>query len=283
MSSAETRTAAVEGHAPERHVLELDGLCCGYGSRVVVSGLNARFESGQTLCLLGPNGVGKTTLFKTLLGFLPPMGGRVLCDGEDMSTWQRKRFGTMFGYIPQKHVAAFDFTVFEMVLMGRTPNLQGITGHVTAEDNEIAESALAQLGIGHLRDRECSQLSGGEMQMVLIARAIAQQPAFLVMDEPTSALDLSNQVRVLERVRTLGEQGFGVIMTTHDPNQAFLLDGEVLCMGLDGRYVRGLSCEVLTSEAIAGLYGVSVGLAQVESPHGTKRTACAPFLGEDVA
>ena len=262
------------------HILELHDLSCGYGAHAVLEHVSARFESGQTLCLLGPNGVGKTTLFKTLLGFLKPLAGTLTCDGEDMAGWSRRRFGTMFGYIPQTHVAAFDFTVFEMVLMGRTPSLQGVSNRVTHTDREIAESAIDELGIGHLRDRDCSQLSGGELQMVLIARAIAQQPAFLVMDEPTSALDLGNQVRVLERVKSLSERGFGVIMTTHDPNQAFMLDGEVLCIAPGERYVRGMSRDVLTCDALEGLYGVPVGLAQVESPRGTARTACAPFFRE---
>lgn len=267
--------------AAEGHVLELRGLSCGYGAHAVLTGLDARFASGQTLCLLGPNGSGKTTLFKTILGFLKPLAGSVTCDGEDMAGWSRRRYGAMFGYIPQVHESAFDFTAGQMVLMGRTPSLRGVSGRITAEDRAIAAAAMDELGIGHLRNRECSQLSGGEFQLVLIARAIAQQPAFLIMDEPTSALDLGNQVRVLERVRQLSRGGYGVIMTTHDPNQAFMLDGEVLCVAGGSRNLRGASREVLTSQAIQDLYGVPVGLAQVRTPYGSSRTTCTPFLGEE--
>lgn len=262
----------------QRHVLQARGLACGYGSRAVLQGLDLTFESGQTLCLLGPNGVGKTTLFKTLLGFLKPLAGTLTCDGEDITRWSRRRYGTMFGYIPQTHASAFNFTVSEMVLLGRTPALSGVSQHVTADDRRLAQEAMEALGIAHLAERDCSQLSGGEMQMVLCARALAQQPAFLVMDEPTSSLDLGNQVRVLEQVSALGERGLGVIMTTHDPNQAFLLDGEVLCVLPGAGFLGGSVREVLTRDTLSSLYGVPVGISETVSPGGVSYNSCVPFL-----
>ncbi|MDR2109259.1 MAG: ABC transporter ATP-binding protein [Coriobacteriales bacterium] len=261
--------------------LRIDALSCGYATRPVLSGVSLELAGGETLCLLGPNGAGKTTLFKTMLGLLRPLAGKMSVDGEDTASWGRRRFARTFAYIPQEHAPAFPFTVLEVVLMGRTPHL-GALGSVGRTDERIAREVLASLGIEGLAGRDYTQLSGGERQMVLIARALAQQPAFLVMDEPTASLDFGNQARVLSRIRTLarGSSGepLGVIMTTHDPNQAFLLGHRVACIGRDGSFVQGEACEVLTPELLQNLYGVEVGFAELSTADGQSLSLCTPLL-----
>jgi iron complex transport system ATP-binding protein len=264
--------------------LRVDNLSCGYGARTVLHELSFTLETGETLCLLGPNGAGKTTLFKTMLGLLRPLGGRLLCDGEDTAGWGRRRFAQSIAYIPQDHAPAFPFSAFEVVLQGRTPRL-GALSSLGRHDEEMAREVMASLGIAALAERDYTQLSGGECQMVLIARALTQEPAFLVMDEPTASLDFGNQARVLGRIRSLArgegrdgcgsesdnsaderDGGLGVIMTTHDPNQAFLLGGKVACMGRDGSFEMGEAATTITPALLRRLYGVEVEQAPLMVP-----------------
>ena len=190
--------------------LELCGVDCGYRDRTVLRGLSFTVSSSEIVCLLGPNGVGKTTLFKTVLGFLKLQGGKILADGEDVRTWSRKKYARTIGYVPQSHTPPFPFTVFDVVAMGRTAYLDAFASP-SQKDLDIAEEALEALEITHLRDRIYTEISGGERQMVLIARALAQQPRLLVMDEPTSNLDFGNQMRVLAQIKRLAEKGMAAI------------------------------------------------------------------------
>ncbi|MDR1082768.1 MAG: ABC transporter ATP-binding protein [Coriobacteriales bacterium] len=262
--------------------LRVEDYCCGYGKRSVVAGIDFELSSGQTLCLLGPNGAGKTTLFKTMLGLLAPLGGRMAYDGEDTSGWGRRRFAQAFAYIPQDHSPAFPFSALEVVLMGRTPQM-GTLQSPTKRDEDAAMQVMVSLGVEELATRDYTQLSGGERQMVLIARALAQEPAFLVMDEPTASLDFGNQARVLSLIRSLAATttaSLGIIMTTHDPNQAFLLGGRVACMGRDGSFVLGDAREIITPELLNSLYGTEVAFATATTSAGTAIPLCAPLLGD---
>ncbi len=262
--------------AGNKHVIKIDSLSCGYCEREVLHDISFEMQTGEALCLLGPNGVGKSTLFKTILGFIKPIAGRICFDGQDMSSWHRKQYGQTIGYIPQSHSPSFAFTVFEVVLMGRTPFLNGISS-AKKHDEEIAHNALEQLGIDHLADRNYVELSGGERQMVLVARALAQQPTFLMMDEPTASLDMGNQSRVLERIYYLASAGYGVVMTTHDPNQAFLLDSKVICVSNKSEIVCGRANEVLTQECLKNLYGTDICLGDF-SCEGQEFKACVPYV-----
>lgn len=238
-------------------VLEVSGLVCGYGSRAVLKDVSFSLAAGQALCLLGPNGVGKTTLFKTLLGFVKPLAGDVAIEGRDTRDWTRRDFAREVAYIPQLHTPSFSFSVHDVVLMGRTPHLSGLSSP-SESDERLAQQAIERMGIGHLAQRDYASLSGGERQMVLIARALAQQPRILVMDEPCASLDFGNQARLLEQILELAAQGIAVVMTTHDPNHAFLLDGDVLCLGRGGVAASGRARSVLTADMMSALYGVPV-------------------------
>lgn len=274
-------------------VLSVRDLSCGYGSHAVLEHVDFDVRSGQVLVLLGPNGVGKTTLFKTALGFLRPLAGSVAIQGRDTSTWTRREFAQAVAYIPQIHTPSFSFSVRDVVLMGRTPHLSTLAAP-SDRDEKIADGALVCMGIDHLAQRDYASLSGGERQMVLIARALAQEPRILVMDEPCASLDFGNQARLLEQLIALSVQGIAIIMTSHDPNHAFLLDGDVLCVGRDGACAQGPARTVLTARCMRELYGVRVAVGEVhEEDEGdnegeketsiarrTSATACVPLVGK---
>ena len=255
-------------------MLAVEDLAFGYGARIVGSGVSFTLEAGECLCLLGPNGSGKTTLFKTLLGLLPAKGGRIALDGADMTRMSRKALARTIAYVPQAHAAFFPFSVREVVLMGRASRLP-VFASPGAQDRAAADAALAQLGIGHLAERIYTEISGGERQLALIARALAGEPRLLVMDEPTASLDFGNQVRVLSQVRRLIERGIAVILSTHDPAHATLCATRVAALH-DGRLAAlGPPAETVTPETLRLLYGVEV--AVVPLPGG--QAACSPILG----
>ena len=260
------------------NVLEVRGLSVGYGGEPVLEDVSFTLEEGHVLVLLGPNGVGKTTLFKTMLGFLPCLAGTVLLDGEDTRTWTRRRFAQAVAYVPQAHDAAFGFAVRDMVLMGRTPDLDGMRAP-RGEDERIADAVIEQLGLASLAGRDCRTLSGGELQMVLVARALAQRPRLLVMDEPCASLDLGNQTLLLSRIAQLAADGLSVIVTSHDPNHAFLLDADVTCIARDKTVRSGRAAEMLTPGLLSMLYDTQVGVGAIAGGDGRVVRACAPVLG----
>lgn len=257
--------------------LEIKHASCGYGQKLVVEDLSIKLESGEILCLLGPNGVGKTTLFKTILGFLKLKGGQILLDGENVQGWSRRRLAKAMGYVPQAHTPPFPFKVIDVVVMGRTAHL-GLIGSPSRVDLAIAEEALEILNVSFLKDRIYTEISGGERQMVLIARALAQQPKILVMDEPTSNLDFGNQIRVLEQINRLSRRGLGVIMTSHFPDHAFLCSTRVALMQRNNVFTIGSADEVITEENLKAAYGIAVKIINTVNETGEQIKACIPLL-----
>lgn len=243
--------------------LKADNICCGYGKKTVLNDVSFELLPGKVCCLLGPNGVGKTTLFKTILGFLPRLGGHFYLGDKDIDDCSRKDIAKTIAYVPQAHVPAFPFTVEDVVTMGRTAWFKN-TRTPGKEDIGIAVNILESLSIGHLRDRIYTQLSGGERQMVLVARALAQQPEFLVMDEPASNLDFGNQMRVLRQVMELKSRGIGIIMASHHPDHAFMCDSEVILVSSDGSVSAGHCDEMLTEESLSRAYSIPVRILKEE-------------------
>jgi len=242
--------------------LAVENLAFGYPGKPVGRDASFMLAAGEILCLLGPNGSGKTTLFKTLLGLLAPQAGRICLDGEDIRAWRRRRIAQSVGYVPQAHTAYFPFTVIEAVAMGRTPHL-GLFATASDADIAVAERALATLNIAHLRDAIYTRISGGERQLVLIARALAQEPRMLVMDEPTASLDFGNQMLVLDHIRKLAARGIGVVLSTHDPDAAFACADRVALLH-QGRLIRiGPPYEAITAETLKLLYGVDVDVVEL--------------------
>lgn len=262
--------------------LEATGLAIGYGREIVGRDIAASVEPGRVLCLLGPNGCGKTTLFKTLLGLIPALAGSVRIGGDPLSDLSRAQIARRIAFVPQAHTSYFPFEALEIVTMGRTAQL-GIFANPGKRDREIALRALERLGIADLAARDYSRLSGGQRQLVLIARALAQQTPLIVLDEPTANLDFGNQALVLREIAKLaagadtGAGECGIVFSTHDPDQVFDLGADVMLMK-DGRIVaEGAAGRVLTGEALSAVYGVAVA---VETTSGGRRV-CSPSLRTD--
>ncbi|WP_353236465.1 ABC transporter ATP-binding protein [Diaphorobacter ruginosibacter] len=238
------------------NIIEARALTIGHGRKTVASTLAFDVAAGEVLCLLGPNGCGKTTLFKTLLGLLPPLAGEVRVLGETISGWSRMAFARRVGYVPQAHAGVFPFTVDEVVLMGRTARI-GRFAMPSRHDREIAAECLEMLGITHLRQRIYTAISGGERQLVLIARALAQQPALLVMDEPTASLDFGNQIRILGHIDRLRSQGITVLMSTHQPEHALRVADRIALLAPGHMVGTGAPEAIATPGRLAALYGVA--------------------------
>jgi iron complex transport system ATP-binding protein len=261
-------------------IIELKNVSCGYGNKAVLNDFSAKISSGEIYCLLGPNGIGKTTLFKTILGLLPALSGTISIDNKDVSRLTPGDFARYIGYVPQFHIPPFAFSVLDVIVMGRTARL-GVFGSPKAADYSFALEVMTRLGITHLREKLYTQLSGGERQMALIARALAQEPAFLMMDEPTSNLDFGNQAKVLEHIIALTSKNLGIIMTTHYPEHVLLLKTKVSLLKKGGAVQTGDAREVLTAANLSETYGISVAVAEV--PYQNRILPfCQPVLAEQV-
>jgi iron complex transport system ATP-binding protein len=258
-------------------MLDVENLTCGYGSRTIVRDASLAISAGEIMCLLGPNGSGKTTFFKTILGFLKPLGGRMRMEGEDIACMKRTRLARSVAYVPQSHAPSFPFRVSEVVTMGRTAHL-GLFASPSRRDVEVARESLDTVGIGYLADKPYTEISGGERQMTLIARALAQQAKLLIMDEPTSSLDFGNQVRVLGHIRKLTARGIGILFTTHIPGHALLCADRVAVM--HGGTIRrtGTPHDIVTETCLRELYGVEARVIDWTDKDGARFGACVPML-----
>jgi iron complex transport system ATP-binding protein len=257
-------------------MLETRDLSIGFGSRILTRDLSFTLQPGEVFCLLGPNGVGKTTLFRSLLGLQKPLGGQVLVDGDDLGALTPAETARRIAYVPQSQTGYFPFSVFDVVLMGRNPHLKPFAAP-TAKDRAAANAALQRLGIGHLADSTYTRISGGERQLTLIARALAADTGLLVLDEPTASLDFGNQLRVLDEIARLAADGIGVLLSTHDPDQAFLCADRVALLQRSGALHIGQPVDVITPAALHALYGVTVEIVELPLGDGRTRRVCLPL------
>ena len=252
-------------------VLEANEVGFGYPSFPVGRDVDLSLAPGEVLCLLGPNGCGKTTLFKTLLGLIPRHTGRITLDGTDIKRLARSEIARQIAYVPQAHTAVFPYSVRDMVLMGRTAH-RGLFASPMQSDGEIADRALETLGIAHLGPRDYTRISGGQRQLALIARALAQETPLIVMDEPTASLDFGNQVLVLRQVKKLAAAGLGIILSTHNPDHVFICGTSVIAMEAGRTKASGPPVDVLTPALLSAVYGVDVRVEILSD--GTR--VCAP-------
>lgn len=229
----------------------------------VLDNLSLDLQAGTITAILGPNGAGKTTLILLLLGLLEPLSGEIRLNGIRIQDVPRREFSRKIAFVPQVEHTAFDFSVEEYVLMGRAPHLGMLQMPTTADQQKTADQ-LKMLDLLELRHRSILELSGGERQMSLIARALAQQPELLLLDEPTAHLDLSNKSRILSTLSDLAGSGVTVVFTTHDPDAA-ATTAEQLVMMREGQVLASGSIEsVLKAELLTATYGVPVRVADVD-------------------
>ncbi|MBM6977051.1 ABC transporter ATP-binding protein, partial [Intestinimonas butyriciproducens] len=210
-------------------MLDIRDLRFSYTSRPVLQGVDLRLEPGELVFLLGANGAGKSTLFRCALGLLPGYEGEISLHGRDIRRLSARALAREMAYIPQSHHPAFSYPVLDMVLMGAQHRLSPFANPGPREE-AAALAALDQVGIAGLAGRDFQRLSGGEQQLVLIARALAQQARLLLMDEPTSSLDFGNRVRVLDQVSELARRGYAILLSCHDPQLALLYAHRVVAL-----------------------------------------------------
>ena len=245
-----------------------------YGSLEVLKGVNVEIEEGTLVNVLGANGAGKSTLFRCLLGLYQNYTGDIIVNGKDVKKLSIRERAREMAYIPQSHKPIYDYQVLDVVLMSSCAVVSTLSSPKSAQMNN-AYDALTRVGIEDLAGRPYTRLSGGQQQLVLIARALAQNAKTLVMDEPTSALDYGNTLRVLSCVRKLGEEeGLTIIQSTHQPDQAFLYSDKTLVLNGGKVVAYGDPKDIITAEAVSGLYGVDV---EVNSLYDDAVRVCVPI------
>jgi len=260
--------------------LEVSQLCFGYrGQPVLLDRIEFSLGNAETLCILGPNGCGKTTLLRCLLGINPTASGSIVINGVPVRRMSRREVAKQMSYVPQSSTVLFPFNVLEMVLMGRTPHVPWMAVP-SEQDRQRGLSALQELGISHLKNRLFNELSGGERQLVLIARALCQEANTMLLDEPTASLDYGNQIRILKVVNRLRDAGFTIVMTAHDPDHAFRSATHAATMK-GGRFLSmGAPEAILTGEALSELYQTHIGVMTATFPEapGKQIRASVPFI-----
>lgn len=246
--------------------LEVRHLSFSYGEHEVLKDISFDLQPGEFLSVLGPNGVGKSTLFRCILGLLADYKGEILSDGDTLRRMPRREMARRIAYIPQINRPTFGYTVLDTVLMGTTRQVS-MFSQPGREQIAAAHKALERVGAAHLTERDFSFLSGGEQQLVLVARAIAQQADILIMDEPTSALDFGNQLRILQLVKELASEGYGVLLSTHNPQHALSFATRILALSEGKVAALGKAEEVLTPELVKQLYNVDVTFTHAQGTH----------------
>jgi iron complex transport system ATP-binding protein len=252
-------------------ILEVEGLHFGFGKSKVLKGVNFSLEGGEALCVFGPNGCGKSTMLECLLGMNKPNAGRIAFDGEDSRRIKIRELAQKVAFVPQKSMHTFGFTVFQMVLMGRTAGT-GMFSSPDKKDEEIALQSLQRVGMLGFKDRIFNSLSGGESQLVRLARALAQQTKLIIVDEPTSHLDFRHELNVVKYMAALvRDEGISLIMSTHFPNHALFLENHGVktrvAMMENGVFcASGKASEVLNEANMARIFKIKTKVYQsVES------------------
>ncbi len=256
--------------------LEIQDVSCGYeAGHPIVKNVSFQVSSGEICCILGPNGVGKSTLFKTILHLLPTLGGKVCVDGEDTTCWKPAQIARKMAYVEQAHIPAFPYLVRDVAMFGRMGQI-GTFRQPSKHDYEVVEQVLDLTGIRHLRDRVYTDISGGERQLLMIARALAQEPQILILDEPTANLDYGNMILVMECIQNLAKQGICVIFTSHMPDQAFYCNAKTLLLFRDHSFVFGDAAYIVTEKNLYEAYHSQVQVLELLNDGGEKVRFCVP-------
>ncbi len=255
------------------NLIEVQAVTFGYHTKPVLNDINFVIRKGEVVSLLGPNGSGKSTLLKVILGLLRPARGSVRLKGTDIRRIEAKSVARQIAYVPQTHKGAFSYKVIDVVLMGRLPHKPFFFSY-TNKDRDIAFEKMERLSIAHLAERPYTELSGGERQLTLIARAMAQGAEVFVLDEPATGLDYGNQLRLLEQIIKLARDGYTFIKSTHSPEHAFWLGDRSVMMKEGAIIGDGKTDAIVTNDSLLTLYNAKVSVVKI---NGNLRV-CVPHV-----
>ena len=246
-------------------LIKLENISFTYNSENnhVLRTLSLEVSRGDITAILGPNGIGKTTLLHLILGWIRADSGSIYLDGKKQQQYSRREMGRLIGLVPQDEHITFEYSLLEYVLLGRSPHLHSLESP-GKKDYKAAMTALEKVGLENLASRPVTHLSGGEKQLVLVARSLAQEPRILLLDEPMSNLDIANKIRLIEVLRSLKNDGVTILLTSHEPEVAAGISNYLILMGNDNIIEHGTADKVLTSESLSRIYGISVKVADHE-------------------
>lgn len=262
-----------EGAGSQMALLEVKNAGFSYESQAIFQDINFAVKPGEVFCLFGPNGCGKTTLLECLLGGLKLSQGSVLLNNRNLASLRPNEIAKIMAYVPQDHLKSFPYTVEEVVLMGRSSYI-GFFSSPCPDDYNYVDQALELVGLRKLKDRPYTQISGGEVQLVMLARALAQQSPLIIMDEPTCHLDFRHEIAMLETmVRLVREMGLAIIMATHSPNHAFYFENNAIptrvALMNDQKFsITGTPSAILTEKNLMALYQVVAKIISYSSDSG---------------
>ncbi len=249
-------------------IFEVNELYFAYQHRHdVLKGVTFSAGLGDFICLLGENGAGKTTLFRCMLGLLKGYRGEIRVTGRPLKDFSVRELARQIAYIPQAHSPTFNYTVLQTVLMGTNAHMSRFKTPGKRE-TRLAEEMIHRLGVSHLAGRGYAEVSGGERQLVLIARALAQQSKILIMDEPTANLDYGNQIRVMKQIQTLAREGYLVLLSTHNPEHVLLYSDKVLVLRNGKTDLFGHTREILSESVITAIYNTPVEIHDIKTGGG---------------
>lgn len=253
--------------------ISAENISFSYGKEKILDDISFTLPSSSLTALLGRNGAGKSTLMRIMMGFLKPDSGRILIDNQPLDELKPKERALKIAYIPQFSPIAYPHTVRNLVLMGRAPSLP-LFAKPGKKDEKIADKVLSDLGISHLSSRPIDEVSGGERQLAIIARALVQDAGILLLDEPASSLDYGNQLKVLETLSALKDKGYTLLFTTHSPDQALMASTSLMLMDENGR-IEITDKEHLEEERLSRLYGRKLHISRVFTGR-NERMTCVP-------
>ena len=248
-------------------MLKINQLSFHYPKHPLLNNINFTLEKGGLLTILGTNGAGKSTLLNCIGGLLKPQTGEILLNGKHISSMSAKQLAQHLAYVSQNPPQTYGYTVTDYIVLGCAARLNLFTAP-KPEDYQLAQSALERLDIGHLTEKIYMQCSGGEKQLINIARVLVQQPQIILFDEPTAALDYGNVLKTLSLIKELSEQGFTIIMTSHTPDHPLLLhsrlpESQTAILDREGRLKTGNTADIITEENLNNLYGIKLRLTRI--------------------
>lgn len=254
-------------------ILKVENLSYYYEkSKVIFEDANFSLDRGDILTILGPNGAGKSTMLNCLTNILKPKSGQILIEGQNIANMSLNEIARVIGYVPQTHVPTYAFTVTEFVTMGLAPKI-GFFDKPMKKDMLLVDDAMEKMDIYHLRNKPYTQISGGERQKATIAKVLVQDPKIIILDEPTSHLDFGNQYKTVGLARDLAKEGYIIIMTTHQPDHAIILDSYTSIIDRQGKFIFGETKNVISEEILSEIYGMEIKIPFVDCIQ--KRVVCA--------